>query len=62
MNPVKPPIAYPRLRYLLAGTALFFLVFALLRAGFYLWASEVSLRGPEAADAATVLETLGVGL
>jgi phosphoglycerol transferase MdoB-like AlkP superfamily enzyme len=56
------PLAYPRLRYLLAGTALFFVVFALLRAGFYLWASEVTLRGPEAADAATVFETLGVGL
>ncbi|MDR2112354.1 MAG: LTA synthase family protein [Candidatus Accumulibacter sp.] len=59
---MKPPLAYPRLRYLLAGTGLFFAVFALLRAGFYLWASEVSLRGPEAADAATVLETLGMGL
>jgi phosphoglycerol transferase MdoB-like AlkP superfamily enzyme len=59
---IKPPLAYPRLRYLLAGTGLFFAVFALLRAGFYLWASEVTLSGPEAADAATVFETLGAGL
>jgi phosphoglycerol transferase MdoB-like AlkP superfamily enzyme len=61
-NDINSPLAYPRLRYLLAGTGLFFVVFALLRAGFYLWASEVSLSGPEAADAATVLETLGIGL
>ncbi|MDR3086450.1 MAG: LTA synthase family protein [Azoarcus sp.] len=61
-NNTRPPLAYPRLRYLLAGTGLFFVVFALLRAGFYLWASEVSLSGPKAADAATVFETLGIGL
>ncbi|MDR1888877.1 MAG: LTA synthase family protein [Zoogloeaceae bacterium] len=61
-NTIKSPLAYPRLRYLLAGTGIFFVVFALLRAGFYLWASEVSLRGTEAADAATVFETLGIGL
>jgi phosphoglycerol transferase MdoB-like AlkP superfamily enzyme len=61
-NNTKPPFAYPRLRYLLAGTGLFFVIFALLRAGFYLWASEVSLSGPDAADAATMFETLGIGL
>ena len=61
-NNIVPPLAYPRLRYLLAGTGLFFIVFALLRAGFYLWASEVTLRGSEVADAATVFETLGIGL
>jgi phosphoglycerol transferase MdoB-like AlkP superfamily enzyme len=61
-NDINSPLAYPRLRYLLAGTGLFFVVFALLRAVFYLWASEVSLSGPEAAEAATVLETLGIGL
>lgn len=55
-----PSLAYPRLRYLLAGVGLFFLLFALLRAGFYLWSSEVSVAG--GADAATVLKTLGVGL
>lgn len=53
-------LKYPRLRYLLAGVAMFFLFFALLRAGFYLWSSEVSIAG--GADAATVLKTLGVGL
>ncbi|MDR2507318.1 MAG: LTA synthase family protein [Candidatus Accumulibacter sp.] len=56
------PISYPRLRYLLAGTGLFFSLFALLRAGFYFWASDVSLIGPEASDAGTVFETLGIGL
>ncbi|GHU05708.1 sulfatase [Betaproteobacteria bacterium] len=61
-NDNNSPLAYPRLRYLLTGTWFFFIVFALLRAGFYLWASEVSLSGPEAADAATVFETLGMGL
>ncbi|GHU18736.1 sulfatase [Betaproteobacteria bacterium] len=59
---INSPLAYPRLRYLLAGTGVFFVVFALLRAGFYLWASEVTLYGAEAADVATVLETLGIGL
>lgn len=53
-------LKYPRLRYLLAGVAMFFLFFALLRAGFYLWSSEVSIA--DGADAATVLKTLGVGL
>lgn len=53
-------LKYPRLRYLLAGVGLFFACFALLRAGFYLWSSEVSIAG--GADAGTVLQTLGVGL
>jgi phosphoglycerol transferase MdoB-like AlkP superfamily enzyme len=62
INNTQSLLAYPRLRYLLAGTGVFFAVFALLRASFYLWASEVSLSGPEAADTATVFETLGIGL
>ena len=56
------PLSYPRLRYLLAGTGLFFASFALLRAAFYFWASDISLTGPDAADAAIVFETLGIGL
>ncbi|MDR1647299.1 MAG: LTA synthase family protein [Zoogloeaceae bacterium] len=51
--------SYPRLRYLLAGTTILFTLFALLRAGFYFGASEVSLRED---DAHSILETLGVGL
>ncbi|MDR1424256.1 MAG: LTA synthase family protein [Azoarcus sp.] len=54
------PLAHPRLRYLFAGIAALFVAFALLRAGFYLWASEVSIAG--GAPWATVLETLGIGL
>lgn len=55
-----PSLKYPRLRYLLAGVGLLFACFALLRAGFYQWSSEVSIAG--GADAFTVLKTLGVGL
>ena len=57
-----PSLSYPRLRYLLAGTGLFFSLFALLRVGFYFWASDISLTGPEASDSAIVFETLGIGL
>ncbi|MDR1646767.1 MAG: LTA synthase family protein [Zoogloeaceae bacterium] len=54
-----PSLSYPRLRYLLGGTAMFFVLFASLRAGFYFGLSEVSLRD---GDTANILETLGVGL
>lgn len=53
-------LRYPRLRYLLAGVGVFFAFFALLRAAFYLWSSEVSIT--EGADPHAVLKTLGVGL
>jgi len=53
-------LMFRRLRYLLAGVFFFFLLFALLRAGFYIWSSEVTLG--EGTHAAEVLKTLGVGL
>lgn len=57
-----PPILYPRLRYLLAGTGLFFLLFALLRAGFYFFSSGIRITGENAESVDLVLRTLGVGL
>jgi hypothetical protein len=59
---MKTVARHPHLRYLLACMAVLFLAFALLRAGFYLWASEVSLAEADSAATATVLETLWVGL
>ncbi|MDR1855018.1 MAG: sulfatase-like hydrolase/transferase [Azoarcus sp.] len=54
------PLSYPRLRYLFAGIAVFFAAFMLLRAGFYLFTSEVSTS--DGTPASTVLTTLGIGL
>ncbi|MDR3213635.1 MAG: LTA synthase family protein [Azoarcus sp.] len=52
-------MTFPRLRYLLAGMAALFVLFAALRMGFLFGASEVTI--PPSGDAAVLLETLGIG-